>query len=174
MRDRTRIFLVVALLALFAGFGRADVLDMEIHCVAKKMDATGNQTSRVGHITRAKERWAYDVTVENKTFKDLSGLEMKYVIFFNKEKLAARDAAASRRRSGSLTIGSLKPREKKSFTTDSIELDSARLASDFYYADGGRQKAQDTLGGLWVRVYQNGQQVGEYANPSTLTKERWE
>jgi hypothetical protein len=45
-----------------------------------------NQTSRVGHITRAKGRWSYDVTVENKTFKDLSELEMKYVIFFKQGK----------------------------------------------------------------------------------------
>jgi hypothetical protein len=153
---------------------RADISQVEIHCVPKKVDTNGNQPSRAGHVTRTKEHWSYDVTVENKTFQDLSGLEMKYVIFFNKEKLAARDAAASRRQNGSLSIGSLKPHEKKVFTTDSVELDSSRLASDYYYADGGRQKAQDTLGGLWVRVYQNGQQLAEYANPSTLTKERWE
>ena len=114
------------------------------------------------------------VTIENKTFKDLSGLEMKYVIFFKHEKLGGRDAATPRRQSGSLTIDLLKPHEKKSVTTNSVELNNAHLAPNYYYSDGGRQKAQDTLGGLWVRVYQNGQQLAEYANPSTLTKEHWE
>ena len=174
MKEVTRTLLVAGFLALSVASGRSEISEIEIHCVPKKVDGNANQPSRAGHVTRAKEHWAYDVTVENKTFKDLSGLEMRYVIFFNKEKLAARDAAASRRQAGSLTIGSLKPHEKKSFTTDAIELDSARLGSNYYYADGGRQKAQDTLGGLWVRVYQDGQQVAEYANPSTLTKERWE
>ena len=174
MRTILTTFCFIAAIAFIQADLRAAPSDLEIHCVPKKMDANGNQPSRRGHVTKAKEHWSYDVTVENKTFQDLSGLEMKYVIFFNKEKLAARDPAASRRQSGSLTIGSLKPHEKKTFTTDAIELDSARLASNYYYSDGGRQKAQDTLGGLWLRVYKEGQQLSEYANPSVLTKERWE
>ena len=153
---------------------RAEISDVEIHCIPKKVDASGNQNSASGSIMRAKERWSYDVTIESKTFKDLSGLEMKYVIFFKHEKLGARDAATPRRQSGSVTIGSLKPHEKKSVTTNSVELDNAHLAPNYYYSDGGRQKAQDTLGGLWVRVYQNRQQLAEYANPSTLAKEHWE
>lgn len=151
-----------------------EVSDVEIHCVPKRMDASANQNSAAGSIMRTKERWAYDVTIENKTFKDLSGLEMKYVIFFKQEKLGSRDAAASRRQNGSLTIGSLKAHEKKAFTTDSVELANTHLAPNYYYSDGGRQKAQDTLGGLWVRVYQNGQQLSDYANPSSLAREKWE
>ena len=69
---------------------RAEISDVEIHCIPKKVDASGNQNSASGSIMRAKERWSYDVTIENKTFKDLSGLEMKYVIFFKQEKLGAR------------------------------------------------------------------------------------
>jgi hypothetical protein len=174
MKNAARIFSVSILLALFAVSSRAQISDVEIHCVPKKVDASANQNSASGSIMRAKERWSYDVTIENKTFKDLSGLEMKYVIFFKQEKLAVKDAATTRRQSGSVTIGLLKPHEKKSVTTNSVELDKTQLVGNYYYPDGGRQKAQDTLGGLWVRVYQNGQQLVEYANPSTLARERWE
>ena len=169
-----KILLILLAIVFSVNCVLAEISDVEIHCIPKKVDASGNQNSPSGSIMRSKERWSYDVTIENKTFKDLSGLEMKYVIFFKHEKLGARDAATPRRQSGSLTTGSLKPREKKSVTTNSVELDNAHLAPNYYYSDGGRQKAQDTLGGLWVRVYQNGQQLGEYANPSTLTRERWE
>jgi hypothetical protein len=174
MRIAHKILLIAFAMTVAGNFTRAEISDLEIHCVPKKLDAGGNRNSAPGSIVRGKERWSYDVTIENKTFKELSALDMKYVIFFNKEKLGAREAAAAQRQSGSLTIGSLKPHEKKIFTTNSVELDSAHLAPNYYYPDGGRPKAQDTLGGLWVRVYQNGQQLGEYANPSTLTREQWE
>jgi hypothetical protein len=105
---RTTLTTLLCLLAInFYEPVQAAPTDLEIHCVRKKTDTDGNQTTRAGHVTRTKEHWAYDVTVENKTFKELSGLEMKYVIFFKEEKLAKHDAAASRRESGSLTIGSL-------------------------------------------------------------------
>ena len=174
MKTTCKILFILVAMTSSENAIRAEISDVEIHCIPKKVDASGNQNSPSGSIMREKERWSYDVTIENKTFKDLSGLEMKYVIFFKQEKLGARDAATSRRQSGSLTIGSLKPHEKKSVTTNSVELDNAHLAPNYYYSDGGRQKAQDTLGGLWVRVYQNGQQLAEYANPSTLTRESWE
>ena len=174
MKTTCKILFILVAMTSSENAIRAEISDVEIHCIPKKVDASGNQNSPSGSIMREKERWSYDVTIENKTFKDLSGLEMKYVIFFKQEKLGGRDAATSRRQSGSLTIGSLKPHEKKSVTTNSVELDNAHLAPNYYYSDGGRQKAQDTLGGLWVRVYQNGQQLAEYANPTTLTRESWE
>jgi hypothetical protein len=115
---------------------RADISQVEIHCVPKKVDTNGNQPSRAGHVTRTKEHWSYDVTVENKTFKDLSGLEMKYVIFFNKEKLAARDAAASRRQNGSLSIGSLKPRRAREPINRRPSIQSSRkLAAESHQAE---------------------------------------
>jgi len=174
MRTTYKILFILVAMTFSKNVIRAQISDVEIHCVPKKVDASANQNSGSGSIMRAKERWSYDVTIENKTFKDLSGLEMKYVIFFKQEKLAVKDAATTKRQSGSITIGLLKPHEKKSVTTNSVELDKTQLVGNYYYPDGGRQKAQDTLGGLWVRVYQNGQQLAEYANPSTLMKEHWQ
>ena len=108
-----KILLILLAIVFSVNCVLAEISDVEIHCIPKKVDASGNQNSPSGSIMRAKERWSYDVTIENKTFKDLSGLEMKYVIFFKHEKLGARDVAMPRRQSGSLTIGSLKTARKK-------------------------------------------------------------
>jgi len=35
-----------------------------------------------GGANETKEHWVYDVTIENKTFKELTNLDLKYVIFF--------------------------------------------------------------------------------------------
>lgn len=180
--------LVVSFVA--AHLSMAGNFDVEIHCVAKKVseetkkpsgeakmgtDVYGQPQLNVGGgINRTKENWVYDVTVENKTFKELAGLEVKYTIFFKQEKLGVKADPTPQHRNGNFTIASLKSHEKTSFTTDPVELKKSNLAGNYIYASGAKPNAQDTLVGLAVRVYQNGQQFAEYANPSTLTKEKWE
>jgi hypothetical protein len=71
-------------------------------------------------------------------------------------------------------IDALMPHQKKTFTTNSVELNKSHLTGHWYYSGGERIKAEDTLTGIWVRVYQSGQVIGEYANPSFLSTEQWQ
>jgi hypothetical protein len=170
---RKPMFLITAL-AISGSVGYAADSDVEIHCVPKKLDETVNQAASAGGTARAKEHWVYDVTIENKTFKDLVGVEVKYIIFFKQEKQGVKAEATPRRQTGSMTINLLAPHEKKSFTTTAVELNKSHLVGRYHYRSGGKLSAQDTLEGLWIRLYQNGQQFAEYANPSTLAKEPWQ
>ena len=175
MKRLSRITIV--LFALMIGStSRGGSSDVEIHCAAKKVDEKRNPGSGEGSVATTKERWVYDVTVENKTFKEQANIEIKYIIFVNGERLGQKAAAAPamRRQSGSVTLPSLKSHEKKALATDPIELKKANLVGGYYYPSGAKPGAQDALAGLWVRVYQDGQQIGEYANPSTLLREKWE
>jgi hypothetical protein len=148
--------------------------DLEIHIQPQQTDNSGTQVTSGGSSFHSKEHWIYEVTIENKTFRDLNGLELRYVLFFKQEKFGSKEAAAPQRQNGNIDIGLLKAHEKKSVKTTAVELNKATLSGDYYFPSGGRERAQDSLGGLWVRVFQNGQQVAEYANPSTLTREKWE
>src|SRR5438132_5787459 len=147
--------------------------DVEIHCVARRLDQTVKKASD-GGANETKEHWVYDVTIENKTFKELGNLDFRYVIFFKQERLGVKVAATPRQQSGSFSVDSLKPHEKKSFSTNPVELNKANLVGAWHYASGAKPNAQDTLVGLAVRVYQGGQQFAEFANPSTLLKEKVE
>jgi hypothetical protein len=118
-------------------------------------------------LNETKEHWVYNVTVENKTFKELDNLDLKYVIFFKQEQLGVKAAATPRQQSGSFSIDALKPHEKKSFSTNPVELNKANLVGGIY-SSGAKPNAQDTLVGLALRVYQGGQQFAELANPSLL------
>jgi hypothetical protein len=173
MKNIVRIFLVLAALVL-PGLIRAGNSDVEIHCTAKKLAETRNPGSGEGGVSKTKENWTYDVTIENKTFQNMANVEIKYVIFFNQEKLGKKEAAQLQRHAGSMTLPSFGAHEKKSLTTEAVELKKANLVGHYHYTSGARPNAQDTLTGLWVRVYVNGQQFAEYANPSTLMKEKWE
>jgi len=73
-----------------------------------------------------------------------------------------------------LSIDSLKSHEKKSFSTDPVELNKSNLVGAWIYTDAAKPNAQDKLAGLAVRVYQGGQRFAEFANPSTLLREKVE
>jgi len=168
----------------------AGPFDLEIHCVAKKVSEDLKKASSDtkmgkdmygqpalitgGGTNKKKEDWVYDVTIENKTFKDMANVEVKYLIFFKREKLGVKADPTPDRKAGSAAVGVLKAHEKKTITTDAVELQKANLVGEFHYASGAKINVQDTLTGVWVRVFQDGQQISEYANPSNLSKEKWE
>jgi hypothetical protein len=147
--------------------------DLEIHCVARRVDQTVKKASD-GGTNETKERWVYDVTIENKTFKELSNLDVNYVIFFTQEQLGVKANPTKRQQGGSFRIDSLKSHEKKSFSTNPVELNKSNLVGEWIYRSGAKPNAQDTLVGLAIRVFQAGQQFADYANPSTLLREKVE
>jgi len=145
--------------------------DVEIHCFPKRVDQTVKKASD-GGANETKEHWIYDVTIENKIFKELSNLDLKYVVFFTQERLGVKADPTKRQQSGSFSIDSLKSHEKKSFSTNPVEPNKSNLVGHWHYESGAKPNAQDTLVGLAVRVYQGGQQFAEFANPSTLLREK--
>ena len=148
--------------------------DIEIHVQPRQTDQSGIKTANGGTAFKSKEHWAYDVALENKTFKPLDNLEVRYVVFVQREQFGSKAVPSLQKEHGSMPVETLKPHEKKVVTTQVVELNKTGLDGGYYFKSGGREKAQDSLVGCWVRIYQGGQQIGEYANPSTLMKERWE
>jgi hypothetical protein len=147
--------------------------DVEIHCFPKRIDQNVT-TASDGGVNKTRERWVYDVTIENKTFRELTNLDLKYVIFFTQKRLGLKADSTKRQQSGSFSIDLLKPHEKKSFNTDPVELNKSNLLGHWHYESGAKPNAQGALVGLAVRVYQGGQLFAEFANPSTLLREKVE
>jgi len=163
----------VVVLMITARSSVAGNFDVDIHCTPKRIDQTVKRASD-GGANETKEHWVYDVTIENKTFKELANLDLTYVIFFKQEPLGVKAAPRPRQQSGSFSIDSLKSHEKKSLTTNPVELNKSNLVGHWHYESGAKPNAQDTLVGLAVRVYQGGQLFAESANPSTLLREKLE
>ncbi|MEY2537045.1 MAG: hypothetical protein QOG67_785 [Verrucomicrobiota bacterium] len=174
MRALLTTLIVVTGAGFVAAGARAGTADMEIHVQPKQTDQSGVKAQGGGSRFASKEHWIYDVAIESKSFKQLDGLELKYVIFYKQEKFGSKDPAEEKRIKGSVSIGALKPHEKRSVTTTPVELNKTQLDGNYYFSSGGKERAQDSLVGVWVRVYQNGQQVTEYANPSTLSRQHWD
>jgi len=68
----------------------------------------------------------------------------------------------------------LEAREKKSFSTDPVELSKSNSVGHWHYEFGAKTNAQGTFVGLAIRVYQGGQLFAEFTNPATLLREKVE
>jgi hypothetical protein len=167
-------FLLLLATALAMNSAVAGNFDVEIRCVARPLDQAVKKGPGDGGVNETKEHWVYDVTVENKTFKDLANLDVKYVIFFTQEQLGVKAAPTKRQQSGSFSIDVLGGHQKKTFSTNPVELHKSNLVGNWIYSSGAKPNAQDKLAGLAVRVYQGGQLFAEFANPTTLLREKWE
>ena len=62
-------FFLIAVCA--ANVAIAGNLDVDIHCVARRVDQSVKKASD-GGANETKEHWVYDVTIENRTFKKLT------------------------------------------------------------------------------------------------------
>jgi hypothetical protein len=172
MQNAYRLLLLLTI-AFAINTAVAGNFDLEIHCVPRRVNQTVRKASD-GGANETKEYWVYDVSIENKTFKELADVDVRYVIFFTQEQLGVKAPPNKRQRTGSFSVKSLKSHEKQSFSTDPIELNKSNLVGHWHYADGAKPNAQDTLVGLGIRVYQNEQLFAEFANPSNLLREKWE
>src|SRR4029077_8020855 len=111
--------------------------DLEIHCVPKKTDENVKKASD-GGANAVKEHWVYEVTAENKTFRELGNLEVKYAIFYKQEQLGVNAAPTPRTKTGSFSIASIRSHEKASFSTDSVELNKSHLVGNWIYTSGAK------------------------------------
>ena len=100
-----RAFLTTLIIATVANFIAAEVRagssDMEIHVQPKQTDQSGVKAQAGASRFESKEHWIYEISIENKSFKQLDGLEVKYVIFYKQEKFGSKDPAEEKRSNGS-------------------------------------------------------------------------
>src|SRR3954469_13386238 len=98
-----RGFLTTLIIATAASFLAAEVRggisDLEIHVQPKQTDQSGVKAQAGASRFESREHWIYEISVENKSFKQLDGLEVKYIIFYKQEKFGSKDPADQKRSS---------------------------------------------------------------------------
>jgi hypothetical protein len=142
----------------------------------KRAEPAKGLVSAGGPEAKGAEKMLYDLKLQNQTLADLSKLTIDYVIFVERQKLGTKLGQEDHvdRITGSKTIDVLTNKESQIVSTEEIQLGKQSLTGGYTYVNGGRLKAEDAVVGVWVRVSQNGEVVGEYTNPPTVTKRGWE
>ena len=166
-RSVCQLLIVLATLATPAV---AQLYDVQISATPKKLD---EQKSRKGqHATVTTKEMVYLVSVENRSFKTFPELTVKYMIFYADSQPGRSEKPLEAYHTGSAILTNLTTHRKAGFETTPFKLETEELDGGWYYRSGGDGRAKDRVKGVWIRAYANGSLVGEYASPTTISKNR--
>jgi len=178
---------LITLLCLPLVNSRAGSVDLEINSLAKKVDQNeeeakklavtnkGSLNTTYGQITKKQEHWCYALSIENKAFQPLIDVDVKYIIYYKVAQLGSTAQPREQQQSGEDTIKLIGQHAKQSLDTAAVELNTQAVVGNFYAANGSKLKVEDSLTGVWVRLYQNGVLIAEYARPTSIpTKKKWD
>jgi hypothetical protein len=148
--------------------------DIQVSLEKKGEKDGGRNTNR--NVQKSTEDVMYTIGVTNNSSADVGPLEVKYVIFVERQQAGKkRGTEVTQAIKGKSTVASVAARKKSEFDTEPVTLKTERLDPGFYYPDGGRQKAQDMVKGVWIRVFDGAKMVADFSNPTTIAKrEKWE
>jgi hypothetical protein len=143
---------------------------------AKHTEGVIRGKATAGNVAETSESVGYTIALVNNTSKDLGTLDVQYIIFVERQRIGEKKGVeVVDKVRGSAKAEAVKARQRVTVESETVKLSQSALQGNYYYAAGGRVKAQDAVKGLWIRAYQGDKMIGEYANPSTLaTKEKWE
>ena len=175
MHPTLRIPILIAALLLPPCAAFADGGDIDFSCVARRVDQKVTKSGTTENaITIDTEDWQYVVTLTNNTFKDMTNIEVQYLIFSKREELGTVAGVRMGKQAGTAKIDDLKAHDKVEFKTDPVKLEKASLKPGNYYPNGGRVSGEASLSGLWIRIYQDGKLIAEMSRPPELaSKEKW-
>jgi hypothetical protein len=158
------------LLVAMATSAVAQLNDIQISASPRKLDEQRDRQG--GKVTVTTKEIAYRVTVENRTFKAIPELQVKYMIFYVDPKPDSNEKPIETYHKGSETLTDLASYRTTTFETKPLKLTKEELDAGWYWVGRGSSRTKDRVTGVWIRAYSNGNIVGEYSNPTTVSKKR--
>jgi len=147
----------------------AQLKDIEIKASRTKLD---QQRERAGNKTITSKEIAYDITIQNKTFKTLPEIVVKYAIYYTDSNPGSNEKPPELCQRGKETISNLEAHRSTNFETKPFKLSTAELDPGWYYTSGAGNRSKDAVTGVWIKAFVNGEEIAEYANPSTISKKK--
>ena len=149
---------------------------VQITAEKKRAEAAKGGVGHAGSQAKSAENISYVLTLKNTSPGDLTGLTVEYLLFVERQRLGEKktDPSKVERIAASQKVEALTRQTPQVVTSSGVTLNTENLVGSYHYKNGGRIRAEDAVIGVWVRVSQEGQLIGEYANPATVTKRGWD
>ncbi|MDB6119257.1 MAG: hypothetical protein JWO08_3038, partial [Verrucomicrobiaceae bacterium] len=138
----------------------------EVKLVKDKLGAT---KTKQNNVTYTSEEWAYKVALTNRSTLDAEDLRVDYWLFLKSDDGKIK-AGPRVQQSGSTTVKSLKRSGIYQFQTKTLKLSRQELDGGFYFADGTKNKARDSVGGVAMRFFKGDKEVYAWATDPDLLK----
>jgi len=164
--------------ALFLAFDAmaAPPAKVQISATKKRGEVVRAKPGGAGSEAKSTEMVSYVIAVKNVSSADLANLTVDYILFVERPKLGQKKTEPSfvERVKGSKPVETLTRKAPQTVATDEIALTTESVVGSYIFSDGGRIKAEESVMGVWVRVSQDGQMVGEYVAPASIAKQGWD
>jgi hypothetical protein len=158
------------LFAVISNCAIGELYDVQISATPIKVDEQKDQ--QAGKLTVTTKQIAYKVSMENRSFKTMPSLEAKYMIFYIEPKPGSSERPIETFHIGNENLGELVSNRTATFETKPIMLRKKELHAGWYWTGSAKSRLTDRVTGVWIRAYSDGKIVGEYSNPTTVSKTR--
>lgn len=158
---------VLAFSFLAAITASAQLHDIQFSVTRQKLDEQKEREG--GNTTIITKEVRYKVTVQNRSFKTIPEIKIKYMIFYEAPQPGTKEVVEAFHK-GSETIMTLEGNDTTTFETKPFKLTSETLDGGWYYAGGASNKSKDRVAGIWIKAFADEKLVGEYVNPSSISK----
>lgn len=155
-------------LVLTASSALAGPTQLAISLTPKKSSSEQKREDS-GNITQQQTLFQYTVKLTNRSFDAATGLSAQCRIFVRND--AGKGAPSQQqltRQEFTAAIPDIPRSGTYSFDTQAVTLQKSTLDGGWHYTNGKRNKSEDRVAGVWIRILQGDRIVGEYINPSTL------
>ncbi len=133
-------------------------------------DKLGATKTKQNNVTYSAEQWAYKVAVTNRSTVDIDNLRVDYWLFLKADDGKIK-AGPRVQQSGNVSMkGLLKRAGVYQFQTKTLTLSRQELDGGFYFADGTKNKARDSVGGVALRFFKGNKEVFAWATDPDLLK----
>ncbi len=139
----------------------------------KRVDKEKKET---GSHTISREEWVQVVELDNRSPRSMDNVTVKYRVYKLDDSHGAKRSEMSLIfEEGEHKIEVLERLKKEVFETTPVKIEVNSLKPGWYYTDGAKGTVKDRLHGVWLKIYEDGELIQEYINPTTLrTSHPWE
>jgi len=133
------------------------------------------KTTEAPNLRTYVDGWGFTVNLTNTTLLAAQNLRADYQLYYRRTKQMGDEMAAQplAHQSGTATIDELKPKGTASFRTDTVAITTEQLYDGTWTAIRSGTYTNTKLEGIWVRLFENDQLVGEYVSSAEFQKDGW-
>ena len=168
-----RLLCLLALSLCMPLVGNASGLEMAL---VRKIDTVKKSDINSENPVRSENQlWRAEVKVTNRSFRASPALKARYIIYVKRQLLGQKHGDDKLSEVlGSADVEAIAPNTSTSIAMPEIALNQANLDAGYSFRSGGQTKAQDSVVGVWVKLFDGDKVVAEYLSNTTLkNKHEW-
>jgi len=138
--------------------------------------STEKEEQSGGAVTAYKDQWGYNLTLANRTSRELGDVRAEYILFVKQDLgPGSKEKDPGFRRVKQMTKSDPIPiHGNVSFRTETVTSYRYVLAPGWVWSGSTNKPIRDTLHGMWLRIYVGNELIVEKITPEDLSKtEKW-